>query len=236
MTNTLTNEVLRIRQQHNSLFQENVLHILNGQLMFDELHSKNIMGETNYVPFNEAICVNDVTYPIFNHTFNELRATGHGVSVQSYEEKVVSPLQLLLTSSYESIVLWFGEDVFCQMNVLTLLAYLEQLHFTGNVYLHTFQEDSFLVSEEKLILGNYTSVFQQVLVEKMTPTTPLLPVMQMAIKRQLALQNEQNEVTAYIENRPNVQEKPLVNELLKKFPHIGYGDTQYFQLIRKIRG
>lgn len=236
MTRTLVNEVLRIQHQNNKLFKDNILHILNGQLMYDEFHSKNIMGEADYVPFNEAMCINEVTYPIFDQKFNGIRANGHGVSAESYFDKVVVPLQILHSKSYETIVLWFGEDVFCQMNVLTVLAYLEQIHFSGNVYLQSFNEEEFKVNEEKLTLGTYTSVFKQVLIDKTMPTAPLLPVMVEAIKRHLDMQKEQNEVTAYIENRPNVQEKPLVNELLKKFPHIGYGDTQYLQLIRKIRG
>jgi hypothetical protein len=236
MTRTLVNEVLRIQHQNNKLFKENILHILNGQLMYDEFHRKNIMGEADYVPFNEAMCVNEVTYPIFDHTFNETRANGHSVSAESYFGKVVAPLQILHSKFYETIVLWFGEDVFCQMNVLTALAYLEQIHFSGNVYLQSFNEDDFKVNEEKLTLGTYTSVFKQVLIDKTMPTAPLLPVMVEAIKRHLDMQKEQNEVTNYIQLRPDLPEMQLVNELLHIFTILGYGDTQYMQLIRKVRG
>ena len=121
------------------------------------------------------------------------------------------------------------------MNLLTLLAYLEQIHFTGNVHLHYFREDEFDIHEEKLTLGNYSSIFKQVLIDKTMPTTPLLPVMVEAIKRHLAMQHDQNEVTKYIQNHPNVPEMQLVNELLDAFPLLGYGDTQYLQVIRKIR-
>ena len=226
---------MRIKQQNSKLFNANVLHILNGQLMYDEFHHKQIMGDADYIPFNEAMCVNKVTYPIFDQTFNEIRANGHEVSTQAYFDKVVAPLLLLSNKSYETIVLWFGEDVFCQMNLLTLLAYLEQIHFTGNVYLYSFREDEFVVHEEKLTLGNYSSVFKQVLIDKNMPTISLLPVIFEAIKRQLDMQKEQNEVTNYIQNHPSIPEMQLVNELLHAFPLLGYGDTQYLQLIRKVK-
>ena len=121
------------------------------------------------------------------------------------------------------------------MNMLTLLAYLEQIQFTGNVYLHYFCENEYLVQEEKLTLGTYSTVFKQVLIEKRMPTIPLLPIIVEAIKRHLDMQNDENEVTNYIQNRPDIPEKQLVNELLHAFSALGYGDTQYLQFIRKVR-
>ncbi len=57
--------------------------------------------------------------------------TGHNSSVESYTKKVIDPLKKLFTKEYKCIVLWFGEDMFCQMNLLTILSYLEQSRYEG---------------------------------------------------------------------------------------------------------
>ena len=50
--------------------------------------------------------------------------------------------------------LWFGEDMFCQMNLLTILSHLEQSVYEGKVYLNSFREDEFKVNQIELELGS----------------------------------------------------------------------------------
>ena len=69
------------------------------------------------------MCANPTTSPIFSEEFNKLRATGHQVALQEYEQVTLNPLKPLLTNDYQCIVLWFGDDMFCQMNLLTVLAF-----------------------------------------------------------------------------------------------------------------
>ena len=52
------------------------------------------------------------------------RAAGHNSSVESYTKGYRFIKNF--TKEYKCIVLWFGEDMFCQMNLLTILSYLEQ--------------------------------------------------------------------------------------------------------------
>ena len=42
---------------------------------------------------------------------------------------VLNQLEPLFKNKFDTIVLWFGDDMFCQMNMLTILAYLEQSNF-----------------------------------------------------------------------------------------------------------
>ncbi|CAH0305611.1 hypothetical protein SRABI133_04728 [Peribacillus simplex] len=118
--------------------------------MYEEFKDKKLMRNTDYAPFNEAMCVNTTTKNIFNEEFIKTRAIGHHELVENYIDKVINPLKNLFNKDYECIVLWFGEDMFCQMNLLTILAYLEQADYSGRVFLNSFSEDEFKVRQTEL--------------------------------------------------------------------------------------
>lgn len=124
-------EVEQLRNAKSELFDKDVLNILNGQMMYEEFKNEKLMGDSDYAPFNEAMCVNQVTTLVFDKEFIKTRAAGHNSSVESYTKKVIDPLKKLFTKEYKCIVLWFGEDMFCQMNLLTILSYLEQSRYEG---------------------------------------------------------------------------------------------------------
>lgn len=215
------------------MFDQDVLHILNGQAMYEEFKRKKFMG--NYVPFNEAMCVNATTASIFDQTFIETRASGHQESVENYRNKVIKPLDELFQKKVNEIVLWFGEDMFCQMNLLTILAYLEQSLYKGKVVYNSFKEHEFKISPIELTLGSYYSVYEEVLIHHKKPTTELFPLMDQAIKLFLEMQTEDNAVRTYIIDNEHLPTSELLKQLFETFPEVGYGDTQYLELIAKIK-
>jgi hypothetical protein len=229
-------EVTQLQNRKAELFNADVLNIFNGQSMYDEFQSNKLMGNSDYVPFNEAMCVHPVSKPIFDAPFIQLRAEGHQSSVENYKKIVIEPLQPLFQNHYNYIVLWFGEDVFCQMNLLTILAYLEQSNYNGKVFLNSFREDEFKVNQTELFLGSYLNVYEEVLLYQQKPLLELLPVMYQAIKLHLSMQAEDNSVTNYIKNHASLSEVELVKRLIAVFPALGYGDLQYSEIIKQVRG
>lgn len=228
-------EVTKVQEDYKELFDQEVLHILNGQMMYEEFKEQKLMGASIYAPFNEAMCVNETSEHPFGETFIHLRANGHGENAEKYTDKVIAPLEPFFSAKHQCIVLWFGEDLFCQMNLLTLLAYLEQTNFEGKVFLHSFREDEFKVNQVELTLGHYDTTYQEVLVQHQEPTHTLIPVMYQAVHLYLDMLKEENQVVRYIKQNQNLTSKELVKQLLSLFPAIGYGDTQYLQLIEKVR-
>ncbi|KOP81288.1 helix-turn-helix domain-containing protein [Cytobacillus solani] len=228
-------EVEQLQNEKNELFDKDVLNILNGQVMYEEFKDKKLMGDSDYVPFNEAMCVNATTKQVFNEEFIKTRALGHHVSLEDYIKKVIDPLDNLFNKEYKCIVLWFGEDMFCQMNLLTILAYLEQWGYDGKVFLNSFREDEFKVSQTELKLGNFFSVYNEVLVNHERPSNELLPVMYQAIDIYLDLLKENNAVVKYISKNKDLPTSELMNRLFDLFPTIGYGDSQYLELINRNR-
>ncbi len=228
-------EVDQLKNKMSKLFDQNVLNILNGQVMYEEFKNKSLMGESDYAPFNEAMCVNATTRSIFDDGFIQTRAAGHGESEENYRNKVVKPLKNMFEKKYDYIVLWFGEDMFCQMNLLTNLAYLEQSQYQGKVFFNSFREDEFKVSQTELTLGDYYSVYEEVLVNHMKPSNEVPPVMYQAINLFLEMQTENNRVINYIIKNKNLPTSELLKRLFEVFPTIGYGDTQYMKLINQIK-
>lgn len=216
-------------------FDTSILNILNGEDMFKKFKEQQFMETSDYAPFNEAMCVHETTFPIFEDTFNEMRAQGHKVALHDYEAITLAPLKnTLFSKKYDCIVLWFGEDMFCQMNLLTMLAYLEQINYEGVIYYYAVQEQTYDVNETILPLGIYQALYKAVLIEKRMPNEKVMPVMYQGIKLYLELQKEANDITKYIDAHKQMVTEELVRNLLKVFPQYGLGDTQYIEIINKI--
>ncbi|TCJ78024.1 UNVERIFIED_ORG: AraC family transcriptional regulator [Bacillus cereus] len=228
-------EVEQLRNAKRELFDKDVLNILNGQMMYEEFKTEKLMGESDYAPFNEAMCVNVATAQVFNEEFIKTRAEGHNSSIESYTKKVIDPLENLFTKTYKCIVLWFGEDMFCQMNLLTMLSYLEQSSYEGKVYLNSFREDEFKVDQIELELGNYSSIYNEVLVNHKKISRKVPPVMYQAIDLYLEMLKEDNIVMKFISKNQGLSNHELLIKLFQLFPTIGYGDSQYIELINKIK-
>ncbi|GLV66476.1 AraC family transcriptional regulator [Bacillus mycoides] len=228
-------EVDQLRNAKSELFDKDVLNILNGQFMYEEFKSEKLMGESDYAPFNEAMCVHATTEQVFDKEFIKTRAEGHNNSAENYIKKVIHPLEGLFKNEYKCIVLWFGEDMFCQMNLLTLLSYLEQSDYEGKVYLNSFREDEFKVSQSELKLGYYCAVYKEVLVNHEKPSVELLPVLYQAINLYLDMLKEENAVVKFISKNKDLPTKELLKKLFYLFPTVGYGDSQYIELINRIR-
>lgn len=228
-------EVIRLRNETGELFDRGVLNILNGQMMYEEFVSKKLMGDSDYTPFNEAMCVHETTDKVFSEDFIRIRAAGHGETVEAYQQKVIVPLQPLLNGDYHNIVLWFGEDMFCQMNLLTILAYLEQSGYRGRVFYNSFREDEFKVEQTELTLGIYEEVYQTVMIQRVKPDCDVMPVLYQAIHWYVEMQQADNPVTRFIEHNRQLPTDELLKRLFSVFPMIGYGDTQYMELINDVK-
>ncbi|WP_322907767.1 helix-turn-helix transcriptional regulator [Paenibacillus campi] len=235
---TISETIWRLQNQVEQLHEHDLLNVLNGQLMYERFQSHQWMGASNYVPFNEAMCVHEVTDHPFDASFCAVRAAGHGSTLAQYEQIVLKPLHKLFTHlhEYTCVVLWFGDDLFCQLNLLTMLAYLEQQHYRGTVYFNIVQEQTYEVQQTEMQLGSFASLYEQVLLHHQMPQQQLLPVMYQSIRLYIQLQQSDNELHRYIVAHADTDEHELVCNMLTLFTHYGLGDTQYIEMIRYVRG
>ncbi|WP_130858852.1 AraC family transcriptional regulator [Gracilibacillus phocaeensis] len=227
-------EVERLRRERKEWFGHNALHILNGQAMYQAFLSNQLIRDSDYLPFNEAMCVHPTTKEVFTDAFIDIRAKGHQSYIADYRKQVMKPLEPLFERRYQYIVLWFGEDMFCQMKLLTLLAYLEQSSYQGKVILNRFTESGpFKVDQQELELGKYATAYEEVLINQSRPSVELPALMIQAINIYLAIHENTHPAIKYIAQHKHLPITELVNQLLAHFPEIGYGDVQYNELINK---
>ena len=223
----------KVQQQ----FDQDILNVLNGQLMYEEFSKEKLMEHSDYVPFNEAMCSNQTSKEIFSPEFIKIRAAGHYVPINEYETTVITALEPLFKNKYTCIILWFGNDMFCQMNMLTLLAYLEQQGYIGKVYFHMVKEieQSFDVEETEIELGGFEDIYNQVMINKQLPTNRMIPVMYQGIRLYLDYQKKENELTSYIKNHLDMPQMDLIRKMFTLFPQYGIGDLQYIKMIEEIK-
>ena len=211
------------------------LNILNGQAMYDSFMQHHVDENNVYAPFNEAMCVGEVYKDIFSSRFNQYRCHALNITIEQYTELVLNPLQPLFNHQFTEIVLWFDDDMFCQINLLTLLAYLDQRHFNRKITFNLVNHGFKFINRFEFGVQGYHEAYQQVLIKKCLPQNIQIPVMEQGIKLYLEYIKDENELTAYIRQYKNIPANILVGQLFKVFPQYGLGDHQYFHLIEKCR-
>ena len=144
-----------------------ILNITNGEY-FNEYFISKFGGIA--VPFCEAMMDGDTVENIYSKQFIVLRAKSLNVSENEYKSKMYV-YDALNNNSYSSICLWFGKDTFCQVNLLTLLAYLEQIEYRGEIKLNYIDDETFEVlnSDIEVKLGIYNKIYEDVLISKNVP-------------------------------------------------------------------
>ena len=215
--------------------KKNILNILNGQVMYDYFKQHYFDKNSVYMPFNEAMCVGEVTDDIFSNQFNKCRCDAHHVTIEQYNELTLKPLQMLFQNQFSHIVLWFDDDMFCQINLLTLLAYLNQINYNRKITFNLVNQEFKVVDCFEFDVQGYNGIYKQVMINRGIPQNIKLSVMENGIRLYLEYLKEENEITEYIRQHGDLQRDILVTELLKVFPQYGLGDTQYIELIEKYR-
>jgi len=138
------------------------IHITNGDI-FNEYISKKREGF--FIPFREAMIKGSPRFPLFDEAFCRERADTHSTDICGYKEHMGAFLALDF-SEFDQITLWFGKDTFCQLNLLTVLAYLHQQNYAGAVYLNTIDDElcEMLIEKEAIDLSAYSEIYQSVFV------------------------------------------------------------------------
>ena len=144
-----------------------ILNITNGEY-FNEYFISKFGGVA--VPFCEAMMDGETVASIYSEEFVALRAKSLNVAENEYKSKMYV-YDALNNNDYSSICLWFGRDTFCQMNLLTVLAYLEQIEYGGELKLNYIDDETLEVLEPDVDvrLGKYSKIYEDALISKKAP-------------------------------------------------------------------
>ena len=202
------------------------LYICGGECLKEQLN------EQVSISFNEALCDGQVTYPLFDETFNKLRANVHNVSEELYYNYTVKPL--LDITMYDDVELVFGRDMFCMMNMVGLLTYFEQINFPGNITLRLVDELKMdVIDTYEIKLGIYTEMYKTVLINHKRYQGKCVFELECGLETYLQLQSEANEIVEYIEE--HLDDEDLLKVLLLRYSDYGLGDTQYLKMIENVK-
>jgi hypothetical protein len=217
------------------MIRKRTLHILNGQAMYNFFKRTNFLEQELMVPFNEAMCYGKTYKDLFSNEFIEIRAKVHHVTTMQYSETVLKPLVPLLSEKYTHIALWFDADMFCQINILSLLAWLDRADHTGAIDLYIVGDQFEPMSHFTLKAKGYYAIYKQVLIDKMMPENIFPDPLKKGVELYLNYLNKDSDLMKYIHKYKDVPEEELMLALIKKFKHYGLGDTQYFEIIKSLR-
>lgn len=210
-----------------------ILHITSGDAFNEYLQTK--VCET-VLPFREVMMDGKASTGIFSDTFIRLRAAFLGVSEEEYRSKsVVFDALKNGANRYETLYLWFGRDVFCQMNFLTLLAYLEEIAYQGRVVWNVIDDESFsLLETVEVTLGEYLALYETLLVSN-RPTGAVGVISQEAIALYHDYLSDNGILAQLIHENKEKDELSLIMLLLDASVAYGLSDLQAKKLIEKYR-
>ena len=208
------------------------LNITNG-LYFNEYIKKKIEGV--FVPFNEALMDGELLFPLFHQDFMEQRIAVHNVTKEDYLNKMQFFFEPETIKKYSVVRLWFGLDAFCQINMLALLAYLEQIEYKGKIFYQAIDDVSFETLETKaeLTLGTFISSYQNVMRGKSISSE--YDFINRGIDGYLYVKNRDNRFYRYIkENLGKLTETQLIIDVLKDSAEFGLSDMYIQKMIEEV--
>ena len=204
------------------------LNITNGDY-FNE-YFKNKFGGIS-VPFCEAMMDGEVATNIYSQEFIFFRTKSLNVTEKEYRAKMYVYDELKI-NCYQMICLWFGKDVFCQINLLTLLTYLEQIDYRGVIKLNYIDDETFKVLETNIEvkLGIYNNIYDDVLINKKVPGDVGVLSLR-AIELFIDYKSENGELVKFVKANAKKNKKELVSILIEKSKDYGLSDLQVERLI-----
>lgn len=210
-----------------------ILNITNGE------YFNNYIKRINsglFIPFNEAMIDGETTKCIFSNEFIKIRSRVHNVSLNEYISKLYNINDSKYLKSFEEIVLWFGYDTFCIMNLITILGYLDSINYNGKVFLNVIDDHTLEIIENKMVIDivGMNKIYNDVFINKIH-TTIDNQYIDKGIESYLEFKNGNDIVSKFIKENINNDDNYLLYEGIKIGKDLGLSDTIIKKMIDKIR-
>lgn len=207
------------------------INIISGEAMAS--YDKEL-GFKSYIPFCESMVSGTVTAEEpFSQEFVAQRSDALSISIDKYKKKFVN--QLLKLRSGDDVHVYFGEDMFCQLNFITLMAYLERIGVPKVTY-HVIFEDE--MKETALLEGVETAgfgdVYKTVLIRHETIGTGI-EITNRGIMLYSDYLDDSGKIASFIKANPEDTVLQLTVKMIKQLAEYGLGDVQSAELIARVR-
>ena len=192
------------------------------------------LGFKNCTVFAEAMIDGTVKDPVpFSQSFINERAKVHGTHPDKYRKKFAQ--QLLKMRAGDEVHVYFGEDLFCQLNLITVLAYLERTGI-GKVTYHVIFEDEMKETAliENLETAGFSEIYKAVLINHASASVPL-EIMEKGIMLYMDYLDEGGKLASFIRSNETDSVLQLTVKIIKQLPEYGLGTEQCAYVINKYR-
>ena len=192
------------------------------------------LGFKNCTVFAEAMIDGIVKDPVpFSQSFINERAKVHGTHPDKYRKKFAQ--QLLKMRAGDEVHVYFGEDLFCQLNLITVLAYLERTGI-GKVTYHVIFEDEMKETAliENLETSGFSEIYKAVLINHASASVPL-EIMEKGIMLYMDDLDEGGKLASFIRSNETDSVLQLTVKIIKQLPEYGLGTEQCAYVINKYR-
>lgn len=210
------------------------LHIASGECAAASLKQKH--PDYDILPFNEAMCEGNTCLPVFGEEFCRLRAEAYGVTMQEYMQK--SPAQKLKSAnSYAAVELYFDHDMFCAVNAVTLLAYLDATGFTGDIFFNLLRQDgsATILARHPISAEGYAHAYKEILV-KHIPCKTGFELFDRVLPLFFEYKEEENDITRFARAHAGDGESACIRAMLEVFRDYGLTDLAALRILHKING
>lgn len=210
-------------QNNKPVCTENILHITSGEMTANAL--RKLLPQAEILPFNEAMCEGEAHIEIFTDEFYRLRSAAYGVALRDYLQKSPGSFMQNHLKDYPVLYLYFDYDMFCIINIITLLAFLEQSGYSGQIKLHLLEADGTvaILDTWPVLLGIYKKCYCRVLLKRQRFVTGN-ELFDKGIELYLDYKKKNNRIIIYIKAHSMEEQKHLVRDLVIKFADYGLTD------------
>ena len=210
-----------------------LLNITNGDYLNAKILKEN---DGECFPFREATIQGFLTLDILSEGFISARAKSLNVSEELYRQNARELIYFTQAHfKYSNLRLWFGQDTFCQLNLLTLLALLEQIEYRGEVDILLIDDETgdILGGVKDVKLGNYKEIYKSVLIDKKEPLE-LGVIDKTAIDLYFDYLSPNGRLANLIKANQNLSKEELIVLLLDSSKEYGLSDLNIIELINRV--
>ena len=207
------------------------INIVSGDTMAEYGDS---LGFKSCYAFTESMIDGNVSDPQpFSQNFINERAKVHGTHPDKYRKKCAQ--QFLKMRSGDEVHVYFGEDLFCQLNLITILAYLERIGIQTVTY-HVIYEDEMKETAviENVETAGFSEIYRKVLINHEICATPL-EIMDKGLMLYSDYLDENGKLAAFIRSCETDSVLQLTVKIIRQLPEYGLGTEQCAYVINKYR-
>ena len=209
-----------------------LLNITNGDYLNAKLSKEN---EGEFFPFREATIQGNLTQAILSEDFIKARAESLSVTVDYYKKNAQNVLDFIQNHArYSKLKLWFGDDTFCQLNLLTLLALLEQINYSGEIEIVIVDDEtgSVVASTHGVKLGQYYNLYKKILLNGQMPDETGA-ISKRAIELYFDYLSPNGHLANLARQNADLEQSELVVLLLKNSKEYGLSDLNVKELLKR---